>query len=230
MKKLLKLVVLILLSLSVYFIYQKTKDKNENILVLGDSLALGINSYGIYDYSYVDYYQEYLKDKKVIINKNHCKKNLTMEELTERIKIYPELKRDLKEATEVFLNIGYTDLIYKLSLEEEKTPETLNKIIKEMEEEYQNLRKEINHYYKKNMIIIGYYASNKKDYYTNQGIRKLNSFLAQEEKSIYIDTYSILKNTKKYFSNPNSYYPNSLGYQKIADEIIRKTLEKSENI
>ena len=36
----------------------------------------------------------------------------------------------------------------------------------------------------------------------------------------YIDTYKLLSNKEKYFSNPNSYYPNKLGYQKIFQEII----------
>ena len=118
MKKMIKLVILILISLSVYFIYENTKNKTESILVLGDSIALGINSYGIYDYTYADYYKDLLKDKKITLNQKYCKKSLTIEELTEKIRMYPEIKKDLKEATILLLNIGYTDLIYTISLEE----------------------------------------------------------------------------------------------------------------
>ena len=64
MKRVIKLSILILISLSVYFIYQETNHKNIKILVLGDSLSLGINSYGIKEYGDVDYYKDYLVKKK----------------------------------------------------------------------------------------------------------------------------------------------------------------------
>lgn len=224
-----KLGILILLSLSVYFIYQKNNHQKETILVLGDNLSLGRNSYGIYDYSYVDYYKDSISTKKKSLNKKHCQKDLTIHELLEKIKTYPEIKRDLKEADILFLNIGNTDLLYKLSLEEEITSNRLNHILQEMKEEYQLLLKEISHYYRKKIIVLGCLFSKQKDYYYNQGIRRINQFLKADINNIYIDIDSIL-NDKKYFSNPNSYYPNYLGYQKIAEEIIRKTLEKSKNI
>ena len=229
MNKKLKLGILILLSLSVYFIYQKNNHKKENILILGDNLSLGRNSYGIYEYSYIDYYKDAIKGKEVTLNKKYCQKDLTIQNLLEKIQTHPEMKRDLKEADLLFLNIGYNDLVYKLSLEEEITPDLLSQILKEIEKEYQELQKEIFKYYKKEIIIIGYYSSNQKDYYQNQGIRGMNRILQENSKNIYIDTESIL-NKKEYFSNPRSYYPNRLGYQKVAEEIMRKTLEKSKNI
>ena len=229
MNKKLKLGILILLSLSVYFIYQKTNHKKENILILGDNLSLGRNSYGIYEYSYIDYYKDSIEGKDVKLNKKYCQKDLTIKNLLEMIQTHPEIKRDLKEANLLFLNVGYTDLLYKLSLEEEITPNQLSQILKEIEKEYQELQKEIFKYYKKKIITIGYYTSGQKDYYQNQGIRGINRILQENSKNIYIDTESIL-NKKEYFSNPSSYYPNRLGYQRLAEEIMRKTLEKSKNI
>ncbi|MBQ6135155.1 MAG: SGNH/GDSL hydrolase family protein [Bacilli bacterium] len=229
MNKKLKLGILILLSLSVYFIYQKTNHKKENILILGDNFSLGRNSYGIYDYSYIDYYKDSIEGKEVKLNKKYCQKDLTIQSLLEKIQTYPEIKRDLKEANLLFLNVGYTDLLYKLSLKEKITPNLLNQILQEIENEFQELQKEISKYYKKKIIIIGYYSSKQKDYYQNQGIRGMNKIFQEDSRNIYIDTESIL-NKKEYFSNPSSYYPNRLGYQKVAEEIMRKTLEKSKNI
>ena len=41
---------------------------------------------------------------------------------------------------------------------------------------------------------------------------------SKEEKINYVE----IKNIKKYYINPNSIYPNSLGYQEIYKEIIDK--------
>jgi len=222
MNRPIKLLILIILSLSVYFIYQYTKESNIKILTLGDSLSLGIDSYTIEDYSYTDYYKDYLlKEKKKVDIENYSKKDLSIHELLKDIKTNPSLKRDLMESHILFLNVGYNDLIYKLSLEDIDMSK-LNKIIDEIELEYKELLKEINKYYKNEIIVVGYPKSNIDNYYYNIGIRKLNKVLNNNN---YIDTYSLLNNRNKYFSNPNCYYPNRIGYIKIGKEIV-KALDK----
>lgn len=232
MKRVIKLSILILISLSVYFIYQETNHKNIKILVLGDSLSLGINSYGIKEYGYVDYYKDYLvkKNKKISINKDYSKKELTIEELKEKIKTTPSLKKELSESHQLILNVGYNDLLYKLSLEQNNKNLNLNKNIKEIESSYQELIKEIDKYYNNSIILIGYPPSNQDDYYKNIGIKKINKILKNTPKSSYIDTYQLLNHKELFFSNPHSYYPNRYGYQAIAKKIIEKTLEKQEII
>ena len=232
MKRVIKLSILILISLSVYFIYQETNHKNIKILVLGDSLSLGINSYGIKEYGYVDYYKDYLvkKNKKISINKDYSKKELTIEELKEKIKTTPSLKKELSESHQLILNVGYNDLLYKLSLEQNNKNLNLNKNIKEIESSYQELIKEIDKYYNNSIILIGYPPSNQDDYYKNIGIKKINKILKNTPKSSYIDTYQLLNHKDLFFSNPHSYYPNRYGYQAIAKKIIEKTLEKQEII
>ena len=232
MKRVIKLSILILISLSVYFIYQETNHKNIKILVLGDSLSLGINSYGIKEYGYVDYYKDYLikKNEKISINKDYSKKELTIEELKEKIKTTPSLKKELSESHQLILNVGYNDLLYKLSLEQNNKNLNLNKNIKEIESSYQELIKEIDKYYNNSIILIGYPPSNQDDYYKNIGIKKINKILKNTPKSSYIDTYQLLNHKDLFFSNPHSYYPNRYGYQAIAKKIIEKTLEKQEII
>lgn len=223
-----KLLILILLSMSVLIIYNETSNKKYNILNIGDSLSLGTNSYGIKDYSYIDYYKDYLKRNKynVIVNNNYSNKELSIKELLKEIKTSPYIKRDLTEAHSLILQIGYNDLLYKLSIDDNINTNKLNRIIQEINNDYNDLIKEITKYYKRQIIVVGLYKSNKDDYYINLGIKKLNNILSSNKKISYIDTYLLLNNMKEFFNNPNSHYPNKEAYQLIANEIIEKTLEK----
>lgn len=232
MKKVLKLVVLIIISCSVYFIYQQTKNSLININNIGDSLSQGINSYGIKEYGYVDYYKDYLEkeNNRVNVINKYSKEDMSIKNLLNQIKTTAKIKKDLIETNLLILTVGYNDLIYSLSLQEEVTNIEFQKIMSTIEKDYTELITEIRKYYKKEIIAIGYYSSNKKDYFLNKGIRELNKMLALNEEVSYIDTYSLLSNREKYFSNPNINYPNRLGYQAISKKIIRKTLEKAENI
>ena len=86
MKKIIKLLILILLSLSVYFIYQQTNHKTITIMSIGDGLSLGINSYGIQEYSYLNYYKDSIKDKNVLLSNTFSNKELTVKEVLEKVK------------------------------------------------------------------------------------------------------------------------------------------------
>ena len=222
MSRPIKLLILIIMSLSVYFIYQSTKESTIQILSLGDGLSKGINSYTITEFSHLNYYEDYLKSKniKVKVISGYSREDLTIHELLELIKTNNTLKRDLMESHKLFITIGYNDLLYKMSLEGDMSIPKLNNIIDDIGLEYKELLKEINKYYKNEIIIIGYPKSNKDDYYTNLGIRKLNRII---NTNTFIDTYNILNNRKKYFSNPNSYYPNRYGYKRIYEEIKTQT-------
>lgn len=218
MKRPIKLLILIIMSLSVYFIYQSTKESTVQILSLGDGLSKGINSYTIVDYSHLNYYEDYLKskNKKVKVISDYSREDLTIHELLEEIKTNNTLKRDLMESHKLFITIGYNDLLYKMSLEKDISIPKLNNIVDEINTEYKELLEEIKKYYKNEIIIVGYPKSNKDDYYINLGIRKLNRIL---NNNTFINTYNLLNNRNKYFSNPNSYYPNRLGYERIYEEI-----------
>ena len=74
--------------------------------------------------------------------------------------------------------------------------------------------------HKRKIIVVGYFKSNKDDYYVNKGIKELNNILSKNSDVIFIETYNLLNNRKEYFSNPNSYYPNIKGYELIGKSII----------
>ena len=224
MKKLIKLLILILLNISVYFIYNNTKNSTYRILILGDNLSLANKQ------TYIDYYKTYKLKKyhQVYLNKSYSKKDLSVSNLRKDIQANKTIKRDLISTNILIINVGYNDLVYKISLLEDKNPNKLATILNEIRNDYLSLIKEIKKYYHKDIIVIGYYPSLKDDYYLNKGITYLNKILREPTKVIYIDTYNDLNNNK-YFSNPNTYFPNTLGHQVISKKLI-KTLENNKNI
>lgn len=230
MKKILKICFLCIITLSVYFIYQKTQNATYTVMSIGDKVSLGINSFGARDYSYIDYLkEEFEKEKgKVEIIKKYSSKEQSIRETLHLIQNTPYIKRDLSDADILIITLGYNDLMYSLSIEEDLSPMKLNKITKEIEKDYQELIQEIKKYYHKKIIIVGYFPSNTKDYYKNKGMEELNRIL--KEKEVFIDTYHLLEPREKYFENPKSYYPNTMAYERIACKIMQKILENNKNI
>jgi hypothetical protein len=227
MKKIIKLIILIIMSLSVYFIYQDTKNSKLTLTSLGDGLSLGINSYGIKEYSYIDYYKDYLNktNKKIVVN-NYSKKDLSIEEAKELVINNKEITRTLMETNILIINLGYNDLLYKINLDNNLTNNKLTLIIKEIETNYNDLIKEIRKYNKNKIIVIGYYSPNNDNYYLNKGVIKLNKLLKNNKEVEYIETYNLLSNREIYFSNPNSNYPNRYGYKEISNSLSKVNYKK----
>ena len=187
MNRPIKLLILIILSLSVYFIYNYT-NKTIKVLILGDNkLTFSSNS--------------------VIINNKFAINNISTKHLLEKIKLERNIKRDLLESHYLVLRVGYNDLIYDLSLENDINNHHFNKITTSIEKDYNNLIKEIRKYNKNKIIVVGYPRSNKEDYYTNIGIKKLNKILKNNKEVTYIDTY---------------YHSNKGLEDKIINEILAK--------
>ena len=222
MNKETKFLLLLLISLSVYFIYQNTKDSTYQITCIGDKLSLGINSYGIKEYGYLDYLKDEMKDKKknININNNFSNKSKTIKEVLYEVKENEKLKGILMNSNLIILNVGYNDLLYNLSIEDSINNNKITNILNEISNNYKELILEIRKYYKKEIIVIGYYNTQDNDYYINIGTYRLNKILSNSNEIKYIDTYYLLNNRNKYFSNPNSYYPNRLGYKVISEKII----------
>lgn len=229
MNRLKKLLILLLLSTSVFFIYNHTKNTKYVITNIGDQLSLGINSYGIKTPSYVDYYKDYLLDTKneVIINNTYSNKKQSISNILTLVKTTPNIKRCLYDTNLVIITLGYNDIIYNILTEENITENKYNSIMKNIIQEYEELIKEIKKYYHEQIIVVGYYDYNKDNIYINKGIKELNNYLENNKEITYINTKKLLKNRSKYFDNPSSYYPNQEAYYLISKKIIEKTLEKS---
>ena len=235
-----KLLVLLLLSLSVFFVYKLTGKRNIIYTTLGDSFSRGENSYGGYTYGYEDYLLDYLKKKNKVefvdlyTSKNeniNSLYNVFIENETEVIngKSY-NIKKLLSESSIVTLTIGLNDIIYETNIKKNvlKTQYQEDKTIKYIFNNFKKIMREILKYSNSNIYIIGYPERNNK-YRTM--IKKLNNQYkkyCKKERINFIDTNKIL-NKNEYFDAEESIYPNTKGYKELAKNIINiyKNKEKS---
>ena len=235
----LKLLSLLLLCTSVFFIYEKTNYNNITYTALGDGFAQGIDCYGQKDYGYSDYVKDYLKEQKKLksYSKNYTSQDMTIERLYNTLltnkkvnskNTNKNIKTILRETDYLTISIGLNDLLYKLSLSNELNNETLNKVIGEIEINFNELINEIKKVYPKEIYVIGYYEAVTENDYINKAINKLNRIYQKNENVTYISTMNISKNKSIFLSNPNSYYPNYKGYQAISTKIIDKISKKLE--
>lgn len=227
-----KLLILIIMSLSVYFVFIKTNKNNITYISLGDGLAKGIDCYGINDYGYSDYIKDYLKDnnKLKFYSKEFTSKEMTIESLlntlfTNKEMTYNDKKYNIKTILQktnyLTLSIGLNDLLYKLSLTSEYSDEKLDSIMENISESYNNLINEIKKTYRHKIYVVGYYPAND-DQFMKQNIDRLNKILQANKDVIYINTEIIYENKSIFLTNSQSYYPNYKGYRLISSKIIDK--------
>ena len=237
--KKLKLLSLVIMSLSVFFVYKYTNHNNINYTSIGDGFAVGIDCYGRKDYSYADYIKDYLleKNKLKIYNKTYQQDKMTINELLNTILTTKKMENKdtknniihiLRDSDYITLSIGINDLLYKLSLTNDYTEENLDIIIKEIDTTFDELIKEIKKIYNRDIYIIGYYNPPIQNDFIKQAIKKLNNIYKSNDDVIYISTYIISENKNIFLPNSNSYYPNYKGYQVISNKIIDKIAKKLE--
>lgn len=232
MNRFIKLLSLLIISLSIFWVYQKTKDSHYQIMSIGDNYSIGITSYGVKEDSYLDYIKrELLKTKKEVeINKKYNQIDQSIQNSILMLKQTRNIKKDLYDTNLLILSLGYNDVLYALSLEENPNQKQINSIMNQISKNYNELIKEIRKYYHEKIVVVGYIEDDRYDSNKQIGIQKLNEILKSNQEVVYIDTNILLKERKKYFSNPQNNYPNSIGYKCIANKIIQKTLENKENI
>lgn len=231
-KKHIKLLIFIIVIISIYFIYKLNNNNNLTYLSLGDGYAVGENSYKIIDYGYSDYLKDYLEENNQLqfYTKKFSNNKLMITNLYENIiinqKVIVEdktinIKQSLRNSSIITLSIGINDLIYKLSLEEINIPiSKINKIVIDTNKDFNILIKEIKKYYPYKIYVIGYQTVNIPNKNLLIAVKKLNYLYKQNKDIIYIDPNKVLIDKYKYFSNPNSMYPNKEGYKAISNEIV----------
>ena len=232
-----KIIVPILIIFWVFIIY-KFNDKNLiDYMVLGDSISLGVNSYGNKTYGYNDYIKTYLENNNLMHKYNNyfSKNNYKIQELIEDINnnkniVYNDktynIKKELREADLLTISIGMDELVHFLN----KDNIEFNKIKNELEEmvlEMDNLLKKITELSKSKIILVGYYNPNQKyDKNINNIFAYFNleySNLAKKYNITYIDIYNIIKESPTVLPNQFDYHITSRGYLKISKYIIEKS-------
>lgn len=236
MKKLIKLFILIIISLSVYFIYN-LKDTSTIIYTsLGDGFADGINSYGDKNYGYSNYISDNLK-KEESLNRsylNFTSKDMTINDLRSLILLnnhdnnQNNIRQVLRETDLLTISVGINDLIYKMNVENITTNHQKEKTITEIVDNLDITLQELQKYYQKNIYLIGYYNFYPQNSVERKMLESLNSKLKEysmKNNLIFVDNSNMDKSLFLYLDNPNSIYPNIDGYKKISYNIWSKMLK-----
>lgn len=228
-KKHLKLIVFIITCILIYIIYSNNSNiKNINYISLGDGYAKGINSYGENSYGYSDYLKDYYDDNNRLNNYyNYSEDDIKIKDLYNEIIINRQhnnesIKQSLREANILTISIGLNDLIYKNSIQTSNFNSGKTKSIQNIIIDLDQLITEIKKYYKKDIYLIGYYNFYPQNSVERKLLDKLNykyKGYSKKNNIIYIDNSNMNNKLDLYIDNPNSYYPNAMGYKKIFNNI-----------
>lgn len=226
MKTLLKITIISIVVISIYFIYNLRNNNQIDYLNLGDSYAKGLNSYNEKIYGYSDYFKDYLKNTNNLNSYNmyYTSENETIDSLINKIKTTNELKHSIRESDIITLSIGLNDLIYTLSKMPNPTTYQIDNLVYEHYQNLENLIKEISNYTTNKIYIIGY---NNKIFSTDlfYAVNKLNNYYSKNKNIIFIKSPKKLENIKKYYPNPKNFHPTEEGYNLIYKEILKKYLK-----
>lgn len=236
MKKIIKLSILILLSLSVYIIYNSKKTTKINYLSIGDGFACGINSYHDISYGYSDYLKDYLKKNNILGYYNSFSyEEMMTSDIKKDILINVHDKDDnnikmaLREANLLTISVGINDLIYELSVNNPKNIATQQKILTKIVEKLQLDIKEIKKYYQGTIYLIGYYNFYPQNSVERNMLDQLNQKYQQfcgKNNIVFIDNKKMNNKLFNYLENPNCFYPNVNGYNQIFKNILDKSTIK----
>lgn len=228
--KIKRLLFISLTILVVFLVYLSTVDKKVYYLNLGDSVAMGKNSYKIvgtsYDYFIKDYLDNQNKFEKFINEFNQEDLRITdlynMIDSNYKIDINgrsQSVKNALIKADIVTISIGNDSFYPKLN--GNYTLHELYNIIDEYKKDMEKLLILVKKYCKEDIILIGYYNpyDNNISKRAVQYINNKMENLAKEYKIKYLNLEQII--TDKFISNPNDYHMSNQGYQFIAEAIIK---------
>ena len=218
-----KVIFIIILFLSCYFIYNKTINNKKYYLVIGDSLSKGINEYGVTSKGYSEYIKEYLEDNKLLkdYNKTFTSSNYRTTDII-RILSYNEIKdnyslnRLLKKADIITISLGIEEIYNNIDKNNYNTYNHIDNIINN----YEKILKYISKFNYDKVYILGYYNTykNKNDIfiYANYKLKELT----RKYNYNFVDISNIFNNNPNYLSKNNSFLPNNRGYEKISQIIV----------
>lgn len=236
-KKHIKLIVLILTCILVYFIYHHNNEYNITYISLGDGFSMGINTSGSKGYGYNDYLKDYLKKHKKLHRyySDFSYQDIRINDLYKDILINDKnleevnLKQALRESNLLTLSIGLNDLIYQSSLKQIHTKKERKEIISKVEKDLKKLLTEIKKYYKYDIYLIGYpnfYPQNSVEKSLLDELNKKYKELSTEIKVNYINIDDIFHKNSGYFTSRDNIYPLEEEYIEIYHKILKEiTLE-----
>ena len=200
-----------------FVIYSYLKTDTITFTALGDGFAQGMTPYSIKGYSYNDYLKEDLSYRLD-----------TFYDLTEFGATVKELNYEITDNKEFMIkneNIAIQRAIHDadiitlaIGMDELSEDKITSNMIKDYENDMNELLTKIKKLTSKKVIILGLYTIKKEE---ELNIMKLNAYLkdkAQEYHYQFIDINYLLKNND-YYLDKNNYYVNFKGHQAIYEEI-----------
>ena len=236
-----KLLILAIIILSVFLIYFFFNTNQKVYSAVGDFYAAGLNSDNSYEYGYPDYIKDIYKENNVLkyYDNNYTKDSYSIEKMRLDIKNNDfkvekgttiSVKKVLREADILTITIGMNDLLEYLNLRKIDDLEYLNKLdidkgLIDIEQDLNKLILEIRKYAKRDIILVGYYFPNKKNYpniyYVSKQFDNIYNKISKKYKIEYISSNYLLKNQKS-----NEIYPSYKMYKFLATS-ISKVLQKN---
>ncbi len=217
--------------LSVFLIYLTLLDKSISYLALGDFLTVGVTADKSNNYSFSDYVNEYLDEKKDVDEyiKEFADSTYRTTDLIRDIKDNKMIEIDGKERTLknalikadlLTVSIGTNDVISIMSSENSNSNfyDYLDSILVDMEELFGLLRQ----YCKEDIIVIGYYNpyfGNKKYESAFSYMNTKVNYLSKKYNIKYVDIYELYNNNLEFLPVVNDIHPSSKGYSSIFDMV-----------
>ncbi len=225
-----KIISILILFLSCYFIYNLTIDNELFYLSIGDGIAKGITDDGnVSEYNYTDSIKYYLTSKNKLkgFNNSFVDKDYRITDLLRIIKYKEEIVVNndhisinelLKKADIVTISLGMNELYYKILVDNNNIYSYIDGMLSDME----LLLKEVDRYNHKKVIVLGYYntTDNNKDIFNYVNYKLKN--IVNKRGFEFVDVDKIINNNTNYFTNNTNFYLNNGGYQKISQIIVEK--------
>ena len=225
-----KIISILILFLSCYFIYNLTIDNELFYLSIGDGIAKGITDDGnVSEYNYTDSIKYYLTSKNKLkgFNNSFVDKDYRITDLLRIIKYKEEIVVNndhisinelLKKADIVTISLGMNELYYKILVDNNNIYSYIDGMLNDMK----LLLKEVDRYNHKKVIVLGYYntTNNNKDIFNYVNYKLKN--IVNKRGFEFIDLDKIINNNANYFTNNTNFYLNNWGYQKISQIIVEK--------
>lgn len=221
-----------LIIMAVFSIYYWFRTDKLNYVVLGDSVAEGMNPYGEVGYSYADFLADSLKKKGRLksYTKEYAESGYVTADVITDIHINQNLKKDLRESDLVTISIGANDFLHSIDTRNLDVAhlldlkQTVFAIIPNIEECIKELRK----YAKEKVIIVGYYNPIPFLFNTSgSDLDLLFAYIDDEYQKIadkynctYVSLYQLFKENTDFLPNPADIHPNLDGYQAISKLLL----------
>ena len=232
------LLIMIVIIISVFAVYQLSHTNKLSYIALGDSLAEGQNPYGEISYGYADYIADYLRQNKKLKNytKKYSQNDYKTIDIINQLEVDTEIRKDLRESDIVTVSIGANDFLNRIKKTDLDVREIKNyqEIVNNIIPGVDLCLKEVRKYAKEKLIIVGYY--NPIPFLFNTSEKELDELfsyiddqyqqLAMKYHATYISNYQLFKENKDFLPNPKDIHPNIEGYQAIATKVLEVIIKE----